>query len=339
MTMEFVILSATVLLLSIASSIAYYKLASVYGPYAVPNFRSLHQKVIPRGAGLAVAFTALLGYLYLYFDHGLTVSQVMVYVVGGVVVAAMGAADDRLDISARYRMPFQFLMAGWICYWLRGLAPIDLGFAVVDLGYFGHVALFVSLIWFYNIYNFIDGIDGMASSATIFICGAIGAVLFFQQAPVLGLILTLLGVSSAGFLVFNWPPARMFLGDTGSSFMGYILSAVFVESLWHNAAGLWSWLIIGGFYFTDTTLTTTVRILTVPGWYRPHRSHAYQNLARVWNSHRKVVLLVMAINILWVIPLLLLALKYEAWAIGVTVLVYVPLIALCLKYGPLFANK
>jgi Fuc2NAc and GlcNAc transferase len=337
--MTYVWYSLLALVLSLSSAFAYLRFASKYGPFAAPNFRSLHLKPTPRGAGLAVAVASLLVLTWLYAGHELTSAQFCVYVIGGCVVTIMGMADDRMDISARYRMPFQFLTAGWICYWLRGLAPIDLGFAVIDLGYFGHVALFVGLIWFYNLYNFIDGIDGMAPSATIFICAAMGALLFFKQAPVLGLILTLLGVSSAGFLVFNWPPARMFLGDTGSSFMGYILSAVFVESLSQNAASIWSWLIVGGFYFADTTLTTVVRLLKVPGWYRPHRSHAYQNLARVWNSHRKVVLLVVAINLLWVLPLLLLSLKYETWAMGLTILVYVPLAVFCLKYGPLYANK
>ena len=337
--MGYLALITATLIVSYIASVLYFRLASKYGPYATPNYRSLHQKVIPRGAGLAVAVPTLLGYLYLYLDHDLTSSQWMVYVIGGVVVAAMGAADDRLDISALYRMPFQFLAAGWICYWFRGLAPVDLGFAVVNLGYLGHVMLFVILIWFYNLFNFIDGIDGMASSATMFICAAIGALLFFQQAPMLGLILILMGASSAAFLLFNWPPARMFLGDTGSSFMSYILSAVFVESLWRNPTNVWSWLIVGGFYFADTTLTTMVRILKVPGWYLPHRSHAYQNLARVWNSHRKVVLRVLMINLFWVTPFFLLSLKHEAWAIGVTAIVYIPLAVFCLKYGPLYANK
>jgi len=337
--MDSLVLIIVTLILSLAASGIYLRFASKHGPYATPNYRSLHQKVIPRGAGLAVAFAALLGYLYLYFDGGLTTSQLMVYVVGGVLVAAMGAADDRLDIRARYRMPFQFLTAGWICYWFGGLTPIDMNHAVLDLGPFGHAALVVVLVWFYNLYNFIDGIDGMASSATVFICAAMGVILFSQDELTLGMILALLGVSSAAFLLFNWPPARMFLGDAGSSFMAYILSAVFVESLWRDSAVIWAWLIAGGFYFADTTLTTTVRLLTVPGWYRPHRSHAYQNLARVWNSHLRVLLLVMSINLLWVIPMLLLALKYETWAIGITVLAYIPLAGFCLKYGPRFANK
>jgi Fuc2NAc and GlcNAc transferase len=330
---------SAVMLLSLGGSYVYLQHASKHGPYATPNYRSLHLRVTPRGAGLAVAFATLLGYLCLYFTHELTFSQIMVYLLGGVVVAAMGMADDRLDISARYRMPFQFLAAVWTCQWFRGLAPIDLGFAVVDLGLPGHVLLVVALVWFYNLYNFIDGIDGMASSATIFICAAMGTVLIFKQATGLGMILVLLGVASAGFLGFNWPPARMFLGDAGSSFMGYVLAAVFVESLWHAPSLLWAWLIAGGFYFADTTLTTTVRLLTVPGWYRPHRSHAYQNLARVWNSHRRVVLLVLAINLAWVSPMLWIALNHEAWIIGLTAVVYVPIAIFCLKYGPWYANK
>jgi Fuc2NAc and GlcNAc transferase len=337
--MDSLALIIVTLTMSMAASGSYLRFALKHGPYATSNYRSLHQKVIPRGAGLAMAFTALLGYLFLYFDHVLKTPQMMVYVIGGVVVVAMGAADDRLDISARYRMPFQVLTAGWVCYWLGGLAPIDLGFAVVNLGMFGHVALLVALVWFYNLFNFIDGIDGMASSATIFICAAMGAVLFFQGEPTLSMILVLLGVSSAGFLAFNWPPARMFLGESGSSFMGCIISAVFVESLWHNSSSLWSWLIVGGFYFADTTLTTGVRLLKVPGWYRPHRSHAYQNLARTWNSHRRVLLLVIGINFLWLLPLLLLSLHFASWAMGLTVLAYVPLAIFCLKYGPLYANK
>jgi Fuc2NAc and GlcNAc transferase len=337
--MDSLALIIVTLTLSLVSSGVYLRFASKHGPYATPNYRSLHQKVIPRGAGLATAFTALLSYLYLYFNHGLATPQLMVYVIGGIVVMAMGAADDRLDISARYRMPFQILTAGWVCYWLGGLAPVDLSFAVVNLGMFGHVALVLALVWFYNLYNFIDGIDGMASSATIFICGAMGAVLFFQGESTLGMILALLGISSIGFLAFNWPPARMFLGEAGSSFMGCIISAVFVESLWRNAASLWAWLIIGGFYFADTTLTTVVRLLKVPGWYLPHRSHAYQNLARVWNSHRRVLLLVMAINFFWLLPLLVLSLHFASWAVGLTVLAYVPLAVFCLKYGPLYANK
>ena len=327
------------LAVSLLCSYGYLKFARKHGPYATPNFRSLHSKVVPRGGGLALAAATVAACVAAYGAGLLQWCQLLVYGVGGVVVTLMGAADDRLDLKARYRMPFQCLSAAWVCYSFGGLAPLDMGFGFVDWGLAGHVALIVALVWFYNLYNFIDGIDGMASTATIFICTTMGVVLWMRGQPALAGVLGILGFASAGFLVFNLPPAKMFLGDAGSSLIGYILSAVVVESLWSGPANLWSWLIVGCCYFADTTLTMLVRLLKVPGWYRPHRSHAYQNLARVWNSHRRVLLLVMAINFLWLLPLLVVSLHFASWAIGLTVLAYIPIAIICLKYGPLYANK
>ena len=334
-----IVLLILILGLSAAGSAIYFPFASKYGPYATPNYRSLHRQVIPRGAGLALAVASLLGYGFLYCKDLLNGAQAWVYLVGGFVVLGMGVADDRLDIRARYRMPFQILTAIWTLHWL-GVSPrLEFGFGAIDLGTVGWLVLLAALVWFYNLYNFIDGIDGMAASAAIFLCASMGTVLSFDQQHALSVILMVLGAASTGFLFFNWPPARMFLGESGSSFMSLVFGAVCVESICANPGLLWTWLIAGSFYFCDTTLTTLVRVLKVPGWYRPHRSHAYQNLARVWNDHRKVVLRVLMINLFWVTPLLLLSLKYEAWAIGVTVLVYIPLAVFCLKYGPLYANK
>ena len=166
-----------------------------------------------------------------------------------------------------------------------------------------------------------------------------GIILWLAQQHVLAVILGLLAVSNAGFLPFNWSPARMFMGDAGSSFISYVLSAVVVQSLWTDASLMWAWLVVCAYYICDTTLTTIVRALKVPNWYRPHRSHAYQNLARIWDNHRKVVLLVLAINVIWLTPLLLLVLKNRLYAATVTAVAYTPLVFFNLRYGPLFENK
>ena len=337
--MTYSLLLITVLIFSVAASAVYLQLGLKYGPYAKPNFRSLHMRVTPRGGGIAIAVSALVGCLYLYAKGDLSLAELMIYVPGGAIVAAAGAVDDRLDVPARYRLPFQVLAAGWVCFWLNGLPPVDLGFATVSLGLLGHLGLLVACVWFYNLYNFIDGIDGMASSATIFICSVMGIILWLAQQHVLAVILGLLAVSNAGFLPFNWSPARMFMGDAGSSFISYVLSAVVVQSLWTDASLMWAWLVVCAYYICDTTLTTIVRAWKVPNWYRPHRSHAYQNLARIWDNHRKVVLLVLAINVIWLTPLLLLVLKNRLYAATVTAVAYTPLVFFNLRYGPLFENK
>jgi Fuc2NAc and GlcNAc transferase len=337
--MTYLVLLIAVLIFSAGASVVYLRLGRKYGPYAKPNFRSLHERATLRGGGIAIAVSALAGCLYLYAKGDLSFAQLMVYVLGGTIVAAVGVLDDRWDIPARYRLPFQVLAAGWVCFWLKGLPSLDLGFATVSLGWLGHVGLLVACVWFFNLYNFIDGIDGMASSAAIFICSAMGIILWLAQQHVLAAILGLLAVSNAGFLVFNWTPAKMFMGEAGSSFISYVLAAVLVQSLWTDASLLWAWLMVCAYYICDTSLTNLVRALTLPKWYQPHRSHAYQNLARVWNDHRKVVWLVLAIDAIWLIPLLFVMLHNKSYAVIIVAVAYAPLVLFNLRYGPRFENK
>ena len=207
------------------------------------------------------------------------------------------------------------------------------------LGVVGGIGLVVTVVWFYNLYNFIDGIDGMAASATIFIGTAMGLILCLSGHYALASLCGGMAAASAAFLSLNWPPAKMFMGEAGSSFIGFVFSGVCVESLRREPALIWFWLLAGAFYFSDTTLTTSTRMLTVPGWYRPHRSHAYQNLARIWGNHRKVLFVVMAFNFLWLVPVLVLAWVQRPYAALITLIAYLPIMVFCLKFGPLYENK
>ena len=339
MRLSYSILLAGVFIIALAGAALYFRIASVYGPYANPNYRSLHQRVTPRGGGIVIAASVLGVLLWLYCHGVLGLRSFLVFFAGGCVVGAAGFADDRFDIKPKYRLVLHFLAASWIAVWFGGLPPIDFGFTQINLGVFGHTLLVLACLWFYNLYNFIDGIDAMASAATIFIGVAMGLVMAIQGQSDLALILGSLAVASIGFLMFNWPPAKMFLGDSGSSFISYILSAVMLASLARNAASIWVWLIVFAYYFSDTTSTTLVRALTLSGWYLPHRSHAYQNLARVWDNHLRMVLIVMAINLFWLLPIAIFAFRNPPYAPLATLIAYVPVTLFCLKYGPLFENQ
>lgn len=323
---------------SLSTSAVYYRLALRYGPLALPNFRSLHQKPVPRGGGLAIALPVLLAAGAIHAFEGGSASFAMIHLVGGSVIMLLGVADDRWDLSARIRFPCQIAAAGWIVFWLG--ANEFFASRVPDVPVVFSVPLLVFiLVWFYNAYNFIDGIDGMASTATIFIGGTMAWVLQQHGQPYLALVCALLAAGSVGFLAFNWPPARMFMGEAGSSFISYIFSAVCLESIRTEPELVWHWLLVGTFYLTDTTLTTLTRALTVPSWYRPHRSHAYQNLARIWGDHRRVLMLVLACNIFWLLPVLWLVQGWPQFAPLVTIVAYLPVAAFCTKYGPRFENK
>ena len=337
--MSYVLFFSGILLASIGFGFVYLRSASLYGPYAIPNFRSLHQNVIPKGGGIAIAVSVLVGLLLFNLQNNLGMRHLMVFFIGGLVIAAAGYADDWYDIRPRYRLAVQMLASLWICFWFGGLPVLDLGFMKIHLGLFGDILLIISCLWFYNLYNFIDGIDGMAASATIFISLTMVVILLMEKQYDLAFILGLLAVANIGFILFNWPPARMFLGDSGTSFISYVVSAVAIASLWRNAVSIWVWLIVFGYYFSDTTLTTVIRALTVPRFYLPHRSHAYQNLARIWDSHLKTLLLVLAINLFWVLPFVWLVWKYPKHAAFAMVIAYAPILLFCAKYGPRFEDK
>lgn len=324
---------------SVAGATWYFRHAAVHGPYAVPNHRSLHQQVIPRGGGIVGAVATLTGMLLVYFGGALGLPSPWVFLGGGVALAGMGMADDRLDIAPRYRLAVQIAAAASLPVFLGPIPRLDLGFVGFALGWPGSILVLGLVVWFYNLYNFIDGTDGMASTATAFIGLLMGGALWWKGQRDLAMILGMLAVSNVGFLRYNWPPARMFMGDAGTSFIAYLLSALIWISVSRDPGVLWIWLTACVAYFSDTTTTTFTRLLTTPRWYSAHRSHAYQNLARIWNSHLRILRVVLAIDLLWALPMVGLIFVFPASAPWLTLVAYVPVVALCYKFGPRFENK
>jgi len=129
----------------------------------------------------------------------------------------------------------------------------------------------------------------------------------------------MLAFASMGFLCWNWPPAKVFLGDVGSGYLGYIIAVLSLAAARTDPVALWVWLTLGGVFFVDATVTLVRRLLRGERVFEAHRSHAYQWLARRWNSHRKVTVGVVGINLVWLLPWSVLVEKFPAYAIlGVT---------------------
>jgi Fuc2NAc and GlcNAc transferase len=324
---------------SAALTYAYYRLALKVGPLSMPNHRSLHKVPVPRGGGLAIAATALLAYAVLVGVEALDGTRAMIYIGGGLIFGTLGAIDDRLELSQKLRLGVQILMALWILFWLGGFAgsPADGGPQVAT--WLGYVLLLVVMVWLFNAFNFVDGTDGMAAAATVYIAGVMASVLAYLGIHSTAVILFVLAAANGGFLPFNSPPARLFMGDAGSAFNGYILVAAMVDSCRQNGDLVWVWLICAGFYLCDTTITTSTRALRTPRFWEGHRSHAYQNLARVWQSHAKVLWLAQAINLLWLLPLVVAALTLRELGPLIALVALLPLGVFSLKFGPLYQDK
>jgi len=183
-----------------------------------------------------------------------------------------------------------------------------------------------------NLYNFMDGIDGIASVEAISAC--LGACLLYWLTGFDSLIWLpmLLAAAVLGFLFWNFPPARIFMGDAGSGFLGIILGILSVQAAWASSQLLWSWLILLGVFVVDATYTLIRRLLRGDRVYEAHRSHAYQFASRRFGRHLPVTLFVAAVNLFWLLPISVCVAYFGlAGALGL-VIAYLPLIVMAVKF-------
>ena len=303
---------------------------------AIPNKSSLHQTATPQGGGVVVGIVFLVFCIYYYLSGDLKNVEFLVLFGGCLIMSITGFLDDIININPIKRFFIQILAASWGLYWIGGIPYSPIFNQVSGLYTFVNIVSIVVIVWFINAFNFMDGIDGMSTSGATFFSLTIGGYFFWHGIEPLGSLLIILAVSSFVFLYFNWPPAKMFLGDAGSYFYGYLFAFLFLITIKNDYMSIWTWLIIFAYFITDTTTTTFLRILLVKDWYRTHHSHAYQNLARVLNNHKFVTVLVLIINIFYLLPLAYISIQYQEYGWLAFFASVTPIFFFVLKYGPLY---
>ena len=298
----------------------------------IPNERSSHTLATPRGGGLSFVITFLVA-LSVLGGWGYVKPSVLVSLLGaGGLVALVGFMDDHGHIAARWRLLGHFIAAGWGLFWIGGLPPITIFGVPLSAAWLSIIIGLLYLVWLLNLYNFMDGIDGIASIEAICVCLG-GSLLYWLTGHAQEAVLPmLLAATVAGFLVWNLPPARIFMGDAGSGFLGIVLGLLALMAGWINPLLFWGWLILLGVFVVDATFTLARRLLRGDKVYQAHRSHAYQYASRRYAGHRPVSLAVAAINLGWLLPVAtaVVLLKLDG-ALG-TMVAYAPLIVLALIY-------
>jgi Fuc2NAc and GlcNAc transferase len=189
------------------------------------------------------------------------------------------------------------------------------------------------LVWLLNLYNFMDGIDGIAAAETVSVAGSAAVLLMAAGEWEIAVWLACLAFSSAGFLFWNWPPARIFMGDVGSGFLGYELGVCALLTASAGWLSIWTWIILLGAFLTDASVTVLRRMLRGDRWYAAHRSHAYQHAARRWGGHRKVTLAVIIVDLAWLLPLAVLSESFPHAAPWLVLVAILPLAGLALALG------
>ncbi len=306
----------------------------------LPNARSSHTVPTPRGGGVAIVFSFLC-VLPIFGAWGVVDWTLIAALSGaGFVSAMMGFLDDRGHIAVRWRLLGHFIGAFWALLVFKGLPPINLFGVLVDFGWIGHALAFFYLVWMLNLYNFMDGIDGIAGVEAITVCFCICLIYWAVGYTDLVWSPLLLAMSVLGFLYWNYPPARIFMGDAGSGFLGILFGVLSLQAAWRDSTMLWVWGILLGVFIVDSTYTLIRRFIQGAKLHEAHRSHTYQTAARRYGKHSIVTLAVLMINVFWLFPVALcVALLGVDGSTGLIV-AYVPLILLAIyfKAGTVSAN-
>jgi Fuc2NAc and GlcNAc transferase len=321
------LIAAVALVLSALVTFAMLRRARRTGLVQAPNERSSHSVPTPTGGGIGIVvggtFAGLLTAALIPF---LAIPAMM----AALLIAWIGYLDDRRPLAARWRLGAQVLLMGAVV----AVLPLDL-IPVPDTVSLVVLAL-AGALWI-NLYNFMDGIDGLAGSEAVFILGGAALLAWLGNAGVVEdpRLWWMVGLAAAclGFLLFNWPPARIFMGDAGSTYLGLMIAFFALTTTFSFWLSPWQWLILAALFIADSLTTLGRRLVNRERVWEAHKRHAYQALQRRFGSHRKATLLYVAINFVVLLPLAWLAGRYADWAQPITGGVFVVLVPLMLLAG------
>lgn len=245
-----------------------------------PGERRSHLLATPRGGGIGIVVAWLAAWLLLPLVLRLPAPLVAAVALGLLLVAGAGWIDDHRPLSPWVRLAAHVLAGALLA---AACAAAGAGIAVTLLA-FAAVPVLV------NVWNFMDGIDGLAASQAAL---AATAYALLASDPATVAMALSLAAACLGFLPFNFPRARIFLGDVGSGALGFILAVLLVATAWSAPGGPWAWpmlLLPLSAFLLDASLTLAGRIVRGEKWWAAHVEHAYQRLASKLESHRPVTL-------------------------------------------------
>jgi Fuc2NAc and GlcNAc transferase len=265
----------------------------------IPNARSSHTHLTPRGGGLVFIGLWFITSLLALFFHFLNLQAAIILLPGALLVAITGFFDDRYNISTVLRA-LAYLSAAIIgIFALGGFTEIIIHTDyTLSLGLFGSIAAVLFIFWSINLFNFMDGLDGVAATEALFILGVGGFLIAEAGGYETAMWIWSLAVLIAGFLVWNKPPAKVFMGDVGSTTLGFVIAMIALWSEKKYGVPLLVWFMLYGVFLVDTTLTVLRRLLAGERAYQAHRLHAYQRLNQAGLSHTTVLVIISSVNIL-----------------------------------------
>jgi Fuc2NAc and GlcNAc transferase len=307
----------------------YRALALRLGLVDIPNGRSSRVGVTPRGAGVVIVFLYGLG-LGFFWSDAVPESRFLILALCPLALGLVGLADDYLGLSSTARLLIYFLL---VIVAIASLgAPVYFpGAQIIPPGLIVLMVAIV-LLWVINLFNFMDGINGIAGFEALFVLLSMH-LLGHAETPISNSLMAITTGAIVGFLLWNFPAGKVFLGDVGSIFLGALLGVYLVGTFYVEGGLFWSYMILLGIFFVDSTYTLFVRLFSGLRITEAHRSHAYQRLSRKWGSHTSVVGIILLLNLCWLLPLAWLAMRSPVDGPWLVLLAYSPLLAICHALG------
>jgi Fuc2NAc and GlcNAc transferase len=255
---------------------------------SIPNERSLHNSPTPVGGGLAIVITWFLGISILFY-FGKIERNLYFALLSGVILAIISFIDDLIGLKPSLRLLFHFITAIIAFVFLGGIRQLIIPGIEFNYNFIIYPLAIIGIVWFINLFNFMDGVDGFASLEAMTIC----LVIFILSGNVINLLLI---ACLSGFLFWNWPKAKIFMGDVGSTQLGFIL--VVLGIYFHNIYkfSILNWIMLSSPFWFDATLTLYRRWRNGEKLSEAHRKHVYQRIVQSGFSHLKVNMWLLVIN-------------------------------------------
>lgn len=277
-----------------------------------PNERSSHTIPTPRGGGLSIAISVLGSIVILMVFNWLPKNIGIAMLGGGCIVTIIGWLDDHSDIPALWRGTSYLIASIWAVYFIGDVEKINMGNPlVINSGLITSGLIVLSVAWLINLYNFMDGTDGIAAIQTICTGSPAGLIFWTNNQSELAIICLVIVAASLGFLVWNWSPAKIFMGDVSSCLIGFMFGVLAISGEHTSSMHTSIWFILLAVFIWDATFTLLKRLLTGEKWYAAHRSHAYQRLNQLGVSHSTLALSVLILNVSILWPLAYAAYRWD----------------------------
>jgi UDP-N-acetylmuramyl pentapeptide phosphotransferase/UDP-N-acetylglucosamine-1-phosphate transferase len=260
-----------------------------------PNERSLHVNPTVRGGGIIFIGLAVFSIPIISYVTGTPLHEQAIWLLCLIILAGISFLDDWYQLSARLRFMIQCLIALLTAIYLR---PLKLDFILFNIEnvYIISTLIFFIVIWSINHFNFMDGLDGFCASQAVFILLTYAYFYHFFPALFYEEFCLVLVSGILGFLIYNFPPAKLFMGDVGSASLGFIIIIIALIAQQKYQIPFLYWFILNGLFLYDSTITLIRRLLRGEKWYSPHRSHAYQRIKQYGVTSRKILFGQFAIN-------------------------------------------